>query len=84
MVLDTNFFEFNDKEYLQQDGIGKTQNAVYSIDCEKRGHIVYVGETGTSLYERFQNTIQYNENLYAAPSNPNKFSSAGKESLTLL
>ena len=60
MVLDTNFFEFNDKEYLQQDGIGKTQNAVYSIDCEKRGHIVYVGETGTSLYERFQNTIQYN------------------------
>ena len=29
-------------------------------------------------------TIQYNENLYAAPINPHKFSSAGKEPLTLL
>ena len=46
------------RDYIFNDTIDcKTHNAVYGIHCEKCGYIVYVGETGTSLYERFQNHI---------------------------
>ena len=46
------------KEFIFNDTIDcKTHNAVYGIHCEKCGHIVYVGETGTSLYARFQSHI---------------------------
>ena len=44
-------FTFNDKINC------KTSNVVYGIHCHKCNRIIYVGETGTSIYERFQNHL---------------------------
>ena len=35
----------------------KTANVVYGINCKRCQKIIYVGETGTTLYERFQNHL---------------------------
>ena len=35
----------------------KTTNLVYGISCQICGEIVYVGETGTTLYSRIQNHL---------------------------
>ena len=46
------------KEFVFNDKIDcRTNNLIYGIYCDKCGAIVYVGETGTTLYERFQNHI---------------------------
>jgi hypothetical protein len=44
--------------YCFKDKIScKTTNCIYGIYCDVCEDIVYVGETGTSLYERFQNHL---------------------------
>ena len=44
--------------YIFKDSINcKTSNCIYGIFCKVCDSIVYVGETGTTLYERFQNHI---------------------------
>ena len=35
----------------------KTRNVIYGIMCEQCNKVVYVGETGTMLYQRFANHI---------------------------
>ena len=35
----------------------KTSNLVYAIKCRQCEEVMYVGETGTTIYERFQNHI---------------------------
>ena len=48
----------SDKMYRFTDHIDcKTSNVVYGIKCIKCEKLVYVGETGVSLYERFQNHL---------------------------
>ena len=35
----------------------KGTNAIYWIHCKKCSKIVYVGETSTTIYQRFQNQV---------------------------
>ena len=47
-----------DKTYIFKDSITcKTGNIIYGIYCQICEKIVYVGETGTSVYERMSNHI---------------------------
>ena len=46
----------------------KTTNLIYAIYCNKCETIVYVGETGTTLYERFQHLLAIKkENIQPNP-----------------
>ena len=51
-------FTKSDKTFTFNQHINcKTSNIVYGIYCNKCNEINYVGETGTTIYERFQNHI---------------------------
>ena len=51
-------FNANQKDFkFNQNVTCKTTNVIYAIFCNKCKTIVYVGETGTTLYERFQNHL---------------------------
>ena len=46
------------KQFVFKDKINcKTSNVVYGIHCKVCDKIIYVGETGTTIYERFQNHL---------------------------
>ena len=61
------------REFRFNDCISwKTSNLVYGIFCEECKEIVYVGETGVTLYERFQNHISSIRNNKNEPI-PNHF-----------
>ena len=47
----------NGCQYNFRTGNCKMNNAVYGVFCEECDKIVYVGETGTTLYERIQNHL---------------------------
>ena len=48
----------DEREYQFKDSVTcKTSNLVYGIHCDVCDKIVYVGETGTTLYERMANHI---------------------------
>ena len=51
MAIDGKAYYFNDKIDC------KSNNLIYGIYCNVCQCIVYVGETGTTLYERFQNHL---------------------------
>ena len=54
------------KQFTFHNNVGcKTSNVVYGIYCAKCNKIVYIGETGVTIYERFQNhlsSIRNNKN----------------------
>ena len=51
-------FTKNDKTFTFNQHINcKMSNIVYGIYCNKCDEINYVGQTGTTIYERFQNHI---------------------------
>ena len=65
------------KEYVYNDRVDcRTNNVIYGIFCEKCDAIIYVGETGTSIYERFQNHISSVRNQKQEPI-PMHFTSDG-------
>ena len=46
------------KVYVFNDHVDcKTTNLVYGMKCQRCSKLLYVGETGTTLYERFQNHL---------------------------
>ena len=58
MAEDITHRSLDGKEYTFKDKVNcKTSNIIYGIKCDHCGKIVYVGETGTSIYERFQNHL---------------------------
>ena len=51
-------FTKNDRTFIFNQHINcKTSNLVYGIYCNKCNDVNCVGETGTTIYERFQNHI---------------------------
>ena len=49
LKTDTNIFRFNNHINC------KSSNLIYGISCKVCDRVVYVGETGTTMYERWQN-----------------------------
>ena len=67
IINETNAIEIGDTKYTFKDKINcKTNNVVYGVICMKCKELKYVGETGTTLYERTHNhltTIKKNRTL---------------------
>ena len=57
ITQDTTFHHQNTKYTFNTDINCKTSNLIYGIKCHRCEMILYVGETGTTIYERFQNHI---------------------------
>ena len=71
-----NIVEMN-KRYVFNDSITcKTSNLVYGIFCKKCEKLMYVGETGTTVYERMANHISTVRNKKDDPI-PRHFNTAG-------
>ena len=52
------FYSIEGKPYTFKDTVDcKTNNLIYGIYCEVCKCIIYVGETGTRIYDRFQNHL---------------------------
>ena len=57
-MMDTKTFSSGDSTICIRGHIDcTTKNVVYGLFCEKCDTIVYVGETGNSLYERMSNHL---------------------------
>ena len=57
-ITDETIHQVKDVRFVFNDKICcKSTNVVYGIQCDKCAKIVYVGETGTTIYERFQNHV---------------------------
>ena len=68
-----------DKKYVFNDSIScKTSNLVYGILCKRCQKLVYVGETGTTLYERMANHISTVKNKKDDPI-PRHFNTDGHQ-----
>ena len=55
LITDTTTHEVNGKKYNFKLINCKTTNIVYGIKCKECKKLLYVGETGNKIYERFQN-----------------------------
>ena len=56
-ITDKTEFTHGEGKYMSSTTNCKANNIVHGIECTKCDQIVYVGETGTTLYERIQNHL---------------------------
>ena len=58
IISETNIIEVDDTTYTFKDKIScKTNNVVYGVIWQKCDELKYVGETGTTIYERIHNHL---------------------------
>ena len=69
------FQDVKGNKYVMNDHIDcKSSNIIYGIRCQQCCELIYVGETGVTLFERFQNHISSIKNRHNQPI-PNHFNS---------
>ena len=68
MKVGMQHISLNRRTFCFKDSITcKTENVVYGIFCSGCDAIIYVGETGNTIYERFQNHFTSIRKLYDQP-----------------
>ena len=77
MEVGETFSDVSQNKYVTNEHIDcKSTNVVYGIKCKKCNQLVYVGETGVTVYERFQNHLTTIKGKSDEPV-PNHFSNHG-------
>jgi len=57
-ITEENTYTINNREYKFNNKMNcKTSNVVYAINCKECRKVNYIGETGTTTYERFSNHL---------------------------